>query len=89
MSAQITLPRLGGPVKRSVSIDGHATSVTLEDAFWQALADLAQAKGITRAELIAAIDHARSHADQPADVGLATACRLYVLDAFRRGAKGD
>lgn len=89
MSVQITLPRLAGPVKRSISIDGHATSVTLEDAFWRALADLAKAKGITRAELIAAIDHARSHADQPTDVGLATACRLYVLDAFRRNATRD
>lgn len=62
------------PVKRSLSIDGHATSVSLEDAFWRAAAQAAAVRGTTRAQLIAEIDHAR-----PAAVGLATAVRLFLL----------
>ncbi|MFV0294230.1 MAG: ribbon-helix-helix domain-containing protein [Paracoccus sp. (in: a-proteobacteria)] len=67
------------PAKRSVSIDGHRTSVSLEDAFWRALDHAARAHGTTRAALIAKIDHAR-----PPKVGLATACRLFVLAESRR-----
>ncbi|MDO5643529.1 MAG: ribbon-helix-helix domain-containing protein [Paracoccus sp. (in: a-proteobacteria)] len=65
---------MDAPAKRSVSIDGHRTSVSLEDAFWRGLERAARARGTTRAGLIADIDHAR-----PARVGLATACRLFVL----------
>lgn len=72
----IELPAMGKPRKRSVSIDGHATSVTLEDAFWAGLRDLAQAKGLTVAQAVAAIDRGR-----PEGVGLATAIRLTVLAA--------
>ena len=68
------------PGKRSVSIDGHRTSVSLEDAFWRGLGTAAQARGITRAALIAQIDHAR-----PPEVGLATACRLFVLAELANG----
>ena len=70
------------PGKRSVSIDGHRTSVSLEDAFWLELRALARAQGVTVAALIAAIDAAR-----PPAVGLATALRLYVLaETVRRRA---
>ena len=62
------------PAKRSVSIDGHRTSVSLEDAFWHDLGAAARRRGTSRAGLISQIDHAR-----PPDVGLATACRLFVL----------
>ncbi|MFV0410562.1 MAG: ribbon-helix-helix domain-containing protein [Paracoccus sp. (in: a-proteobacteria)] len=62
------------PAKRSVSIDGHRTSISLENAFWRGLDLAAKARGMTRAGLIAGIDHAR-----PPEVGLATACRLFVL----------
>lgn len=71
----IDLPPLSPPVKRSVTIDGHRTSVSLEEAFWRALGRIARDRGETRAALIAAIDHAR-----PPEVGLATALRLFVLD---------
>ncbi|MFC0202397.1 ribbon-helix-helix domain-containing protein [Paracoccus rhizosphaerae] len=71
----IDLPPMTPPIKRSVTIDGHRTSVSLEDPFWKALAELAAARGITRAALIGLIDHAR----QP-EVGLATALRLFVVD---------
>jgi predicted DNA-binding ribbon-helix-helix protein len=74
----IDLPPLSPPVKRSVTIDGHRTSVSLEEAFWRALGRIAKARGETRAALIAAIDHAR-----PPEVGLATALRLFVLDQMQ------
>lgn len=72
--APIKLPLLTAPVKRSVIIDGHATSVSLEDAFWRALQVEARALHMTPAQLISRIDHER-----PAEVGLATALRLFVL----------
>ena len=80
-SAMIDLPPLTPPVKRSVTIDGHRTSVSLEEAFWRALGRIARVRGETRASLIAAIDHAR-----PPEVGLATALRLFVLDQAERQA---
>lgn len=76
----IDLPKMDVPAKRSVSIDGHRTSVSLEDAFWRALDRIARAHDTTRAALIARIDHAR-----PPEVGLATACRLFVLAELTRG----
>lgn len=79
MTGPIDLPPMDAPAKRSVSIDGHRTSVSLEDAFWRALDRIARAQGRTRAMLIADIDHAR-----PAEVGLATALRLFVLDRVQR-----
>lgn len=72
----IDLPAMGPPRKRSVTIEGHATSVSLEDAFWKGLRALAQAEGVTVAQAIAAIDRGR-----PPEVGLATAIRLTVLAA--------
>lgn len=71
----IDLPAMTAPAKRSVTINGHRTSVSVEDAFWRGLGAAARARGITRGALVTAIDHAR-----PADVGLATAIRLFVLD---------
>ncbi|MEC9104384.1 MAG: ribbon-helix-helix domain-containing protein [Pseudomonadota bacterium] len=73
----IDLPPMTPPIKRSVTIDGHRTSVSLEDPFWKALAELAAARGITRAALIGLIDHAR-----PPEVGLATSLRLFVVDSL-------
>ena len=75
----IDLPPLTPPAKRSLSIDGHATSVSLEEAFWRAAQGAAAARGLTRAQLIAAIDHAR-----PPEVGLATAVRLFLLAEAQR-----
>lgn len=77
------LPPMTPPVKRSVTIDGHRTSVSLEDAFWNGLGDTARARGLTRATLIGQIDHLR-----PPEVGLATAIRLFVLDQASGGAPG-
>ncbi|AUH34931.1 hypothetical protein CUV01_17480 [Paracoccus tegillarcae] len=75
----IDLPPMTPPVKRSVTIDGHRTSVSLEDPFWRGLGEIARRQGQSRAVLIASIDHQR-----PPEVGLATALRLFVLDQTSR-----
>ncbi|MRX51982.1 hypothetical protein GI374_16480 [Paracoccus sp. S-4012] len=78
----IDLPPMGPPRKRSVTIGGHATSVSLEDAFWDGLRTLARRHGLTPAQAVAEIDRGR-----PPEVGLATAVRLTVLaEAVVRGS---
>lgn len=72
------LPGFDAPRKRSVLLDGHATSVSLENAFWEGVQILATREGLSRAQFITRIDHAR-----PAEVGLATALRLVVLAGLR------
>lgn len=75
-------PRLArSPViKRSVIIGGHKTSISLEDAFWASLKDIAQQRGLTLSTLVAAIDGTRQNAN------LSSAIRLFVLDHFRARA---
>lgn len=63
----------GRPVKRSLTLRGHRTSVSLEDAFWRAFRDIAEARGQALNALAAEIDEARG------DVGLASAIRVFVL----------
>jgi predicted DNA-binding ribbon-helix-helix protein len=64
-------------VKRSIVIAGHKTSVSLEDAFWSGLKDIAGTRNMTLSELVAAIDADRRQGN------LSSAIRLYVLDHFR------
>ena len=66
------------PKKRSLVIAGHRTSVSLEDAFWDALAELARQKGCSVSALVGEIDARRGAA------GLSSAIRVHVLDRFRR-----
>lgn len=66
------------PIKRSLTLHGHRTSVSLEDDFWQALQLIAAERGLRLAALAAEIDSARAPA-----TGLATAIRLHVLRHFR------
>ena len=61
------------PVKHSLTLRGHRTSVSLEDAFWQAFRDLAARRGVTINALAATIDAQRG------DVGLASAIRVHIL----------
>lgn len=61
-------------VKHSVVIAGHRTSVSLEDAFWRALKDIAALEGLSLAALIARVDAGRGEAD------LSSALRVYVLE---------
>ena len=64
-------------VKRSIIIAGHKTSVSLEDAFWKALKEIAGGRHITLSELVAVIDSERQHGN------LSSAIRLFVLDFYR------
>ena len=70
------------PAKRSLTLRGHRTSVTLEDAFWQAFRDIAGDQGKPLNALAAEID-----AERDLDTGLATAIWLYALDWYRSRAE--
>jgi predicted DNA-binding ribbon-helix-helix protein len=65
--------------KRSIKIDGHPTSVTLEDAFWDELSALAKARKLSLSGLVSEVDKARA---EPGN--LSSALRLHVLDALKR-----
>ena len=64
-------------VKRSIVIAGHKTSVSLEDAFWKGLKEIAGDRDITLSDLVATIDTERRHGN------LSSAIRLFVLDHYR------
>src|SRR5215471_2424217 len=64
-------------VKRSIVIAGHKTSVSLEDAFWKGLKEIALARGLTLSEVVSTIDSGRIHSN------LSSAIRLFVLDHYR------
>lgn len=66
-----------GPAKRSVTIAGHCTSISLEPAFWAALEDAARARGLPLSALVAQIDHLRILGDDPPN--LASAIRTWLL----------
>jgi predicted DNA-binding ribbon-helix-helix protein len=68
-------------IKRSIVIAGHKTSVSIEDAFWIALKDIAQARRQSLAELIGAIDSARQTGNSSGN--LSSAIRVFVLDYYR------
>jgi len=67
-------------IKRSIVIAGHNTSVSLEDAFWNALKEIADHRATTLSDMIASIDSDRRHNN------LSSAIRLFVLDHFRNHA---
>ena len=64
-------------VKRSIVIAGHKTSVSLEDAFWSGLKEVAASRNMTLSELVASIDTNRRQGN------LSSAIRLFVLDYYR------
>jgi len=70
--------------KRSVTIDGHRTSISLEDGFWEELAAIAGARRLSLNTLVAEIDRARSTPSADRKGNLSSALRLYVLDDLRR-----
>jgi len=69
--------------KRSVTIDGHRTSVSLEDAFWAELSAIAERRGLSLNALVAEIDHGRAQGEEGPG-NLSSALRLHVLDDLRR-----
>lgn len=72
------------PVKRSFSIDGHKTSISLEQAFWDALKTAADEENLALAALVAQIDRDRGGA------GLSSAVRVWLIKRLeRRGARGS
>jgi predicted DNA-binding ribbon-helix-helix protein len=70
-----------GPVKRSIMIAGHATSISLEPVFWDALRDAAAAEGLPVSALVARIDAARVEAADPPN--LASAIRVWLFERGR------
>ncbi|HEU4659350.1 MAG TPA: ribbon-helix-helix domain-containing protein [Pseudolabrys sp.] len=70
-------------VKRSIVIAGHKTSVSLEDAFWTGLKDIAERRHMSLSDLVATIDSGRHHGN------LSSAIRLYVLDHYRGQSHGQ
>ncbi|MEX2036514.1 MAG: ribbon-helix-helix domain-containing protein [Xanthobacteraceae bacterium] len=64
-------------VKRSIVVAGHKTSVGIEDAFWEALKEIAADRSMTLSDLVSSIDAERRHGN------LSSAIRVFVLDHFR------
>ena len=69
-------------IKRSIVIAGHKTSVSLEDAFWKGLKEIAVGRDTTLSDLVASIDTGRPHGN------LSSAIRLFVLDHYRAQTNG-
>lgn len=65
------------PRKRSLTVKGHRTSISLEDAFWSALRKIAIKQSKSVSELVELIDTDRGEA------GLSSAIRLYILDYYQ------
>jgi predicted DNA-binding ribbon-helix-helix protein len=63
--------------KRSLTVAGHRTSISLEEPFWRALREVAAEQGCSTAELVARIDAARGAG------GLSSAIRVYLLEYVR------
>jgi predicted DNA-binding ribbon-helix-helix protein len=70
-------------IKRSIVIAGHKTSVSLEDAFWRGLKDIAASRHMTLSDLVGAIDSERQHGN------LSSTIRLFVLEHYQAQTKGD
>ena len=66
-------------VKRSVTIAGHRTSISLEESFWRSLAEIAQTRGLSVAAIVGEVDRSR-----PPHQNLSSALRVYVLDNAKR-----
>ena len=64
-------------IKRSITIHGHRTSVSLEQPFWNMLRDIAASRGQSLASLVQTIDRKR-------DGGLSSALRLFVLAELKK-----
>jgi len=63
-------------IKRSIDIDGHKTSISLEDAFWNILKDIAHERGETLSHLVTGINANRQS-------NLSSTIRLFVLEFYK------
>jgi predicted DNA-binding ribbon-helix-helix protein len=77
---------MAGPVKRSVMIAGHATSVSLEPIFWEALKRAAEEEALPISALVARIDAERIAGPEP--VNLASAIRVWLMERLLGPARG-
>jgi predicted DNA-binding ribbon-helix-helix protein len=68
-----------GPLKRSVRVEGHRTSLSLEPQFWNALKELAKAKAMSVSSLIGEIDRRRGNDN------LSSAIRIFILNEALHG----
>lgn len=66
------------PLKRSFTLHGHRTSISLEAPFWEALKEAAEKEGLSLSALVAKIDDNRGTA------GLSSAVRVFILDHVRK-----
>ena len=74
------------PLKRSFTLDGHRTSVSLEAPFWEALRDVAAELGLSVSALVQRVDHQRvrdERGDMAGDSSLSGAIRVYLLRHYR------
>jgi predicted DNA-binding ribbon-helix-helix protein len=74
-----------GEIKRSVTIAGHRTSISLEREFWDGLKAIAAEDGVSLSQLVARIDNGRAGGARR--IGLSSAIRVFVLDHFRSAQK--
>lgn len=65
-------------IKRSVVVNGHKTSVSLENEFWEALRDMADAQNVKLSVLVQQIERGRSNAN------LSSAIRVFVFEHYRK-----
>jgi predicted DNA-binding ribbon-helix-helix protein len=72
---------MAGPVKRSVMIAGHSTSISLEPVFWEALREAAAAEGVPVSALVARIDAERVESPEPPNLG--SAIRVWLFSKAR------
>ena len=80
--------QVGQPVastkrQRSVKLSGHKTSIKLEEPFWQAIGEIAQARGCSISALI------RSVAAKRVDGNLSSTVRVFVLEHFRAAGQKE
>jgi predicted DNA-binding ribbon-helix-helix protein len=73
--------------KRSVTIAGHATSLSLETPFWDALQEIARQRGVSLNQLVTLVDRQRlERGDGTRRGNLSSSLRVFVLDCYRGGA---
>ena len=70
--------------KRSITIHGHQTSISLEDEFWQELAAIAQARDLSLNALVTEIDKVRTSPRGGGGANLSSTLRVYVLNQLKR-----
>lgn len=78
-----------GPVKRSITIAGHPTSISLEPAFWAALEAAASQRGLPINAIVAQIDHLRIGAVDPPNLASAIRSWLFGLRQFCDNDEND